>query len=119
MKLMYGVQELLPLAAEFGRQRSEGSPNLSEAKLAIAVNPARLAAPERLRVFEGAIAGLDGDSDELFVTVRADDGSEREFAAAGAPSEYRLGRRMIVRYVVESRLPRGDEIVDVIEIWLA
>jgi hypothetical protein len=118
MKLLYGVKELLPLAEEFGRQRSGGNPHVSEAKLAIAANPARLPAPERLRVFAGTITGLDDDSEELFVTVRAEDGAEREFAAAGAPSEYRLGRRMIVRYVVESRLPGGDEIIDVMEIWL-
>ena len=123
MKLMYSVRDLLTASRDYARRRWGGEP-----EIAVRDGPFRAdGRPSGIDIddpvlleFEGVIIERDDDSDDcIFVMVRNEEGVEREFDVdRGMEEEYRLGRHIVVRFAEAGRLPKGDQIIEVYQIWL-
>jgi hypothetical protein len=117
---MYGVRELLPSSLEYASARWGRDVDTQDAVLTLAPDwYAGFASDDlRLHVFDGTITAIDDESDDVFVAVVDESGEEREFDRVGPAREYRVGRRMVVRFREAGRTPKGGQIIDVVEVWL-
>jgi hypothetical protein len=122
---MYCFRDLLPATPAYARKRWGTEP-----ELAVSDGPFRAGGGSsgytvddpRIEEFEGTITERDDDDPDefLFVTVTDAAGKEREFGVKwdDAASEYSIGRHMLVRFVEAGRLPNGEQIIEMVQIWL-
>jgi hypothetical protein len=120
VKLMYCVEELLPVSLEYAKVHWGVDVDTSETVLSIGPKSYGLFAPDdpRLHTFDGTITAIDDESDDVFVAVSNSDGEEREFDRVGPAADYRIGGRMIVRFLEAGRTSRNEQIANVVEVWL-
>lgn len=122
MKLIYCTEEGYHLALRYGKEVLDHDPGQDGPRWSS--NAARVRRIEigelELEAFDGVITEVDDDGSEaIYFMLRDNTGREREFDWDGGGVQFKVGGRVVVRYVaVSPEVSSLPDIISVMEMWV-